>query len=348
MKVMVQVIVVVLGIVSLFGFIGMIYPTSLHKKLGLTKRWYNFVIWMGSVVIAHPLLPKDQPKPEPKHVQTVAVHKEQAVKPKNYTKLTIDSVTVQNNKVVVQGSTDLPDGAEVYVSFDIPQKGSDLYLGSDVKVPVKSGHYQAVITPKPFKELQHGPYVIEVNFIANANNQSPAILKLVGEKGEHLKGPVAKKDDLGFMELVANKTVNLNLAIKPASSPTNDNFSPDHPVTASYLKQVLSFMDTFYHQLKEKENTAVNDENWSAFLASNNSKGWDFYQKINYQTNANKEDPYVFTARLDVAQAWVFLNALATDISYKIEGENASNESEDEKQYLEYYNEAIKEIESIH
>jgi hypothetical protein len=107
----------------------------------------------------------------------------------------------------------------------------------------------------------------------------------------------------------------------PTPGPVNGNFSWDHPVPASYLKQVLSFMDTFYHQMKEKENTAVNDENWSAF--------------------------YVFTARLDVAQAWVFLNALATDISYKIEGENASNESEDEKQYLEYYNKAIKEVESI-
>jgi hypothetical protein len=149
---------------------------------------------------------------------------------------------------------------------------------------------------------------------------------------------LAKKEDLGFMSMETTQKVDLKLNIKPPTpGPVNGNFSTDHLVPASYLKQVLSFMDTFYHQLKE--NTAVNNENWSAFLASNNSKGWDFYHKVNYQT--------VRQVRLDVAQAWVFLNALDTGISYKIEGENASNESEDEKQYLEYYNNATKEVENI-
>jgi hypothetical protein len=73
------------GLVSFFGFIGMIYPTPLHKKLKLTKRWMSLIVWLVAAAIANPFLPKDKqeaakPKPATPTVQ-VAAKKEEAPKP---------------------------------------------------------------------------------------------------------------------------------------------------------------------------------------------------------------------------------------------------------------------------
>lgn len=50
----------VFALVSFFGFIGVIYPTPLHKKLKITSRWVSLAVWFGAAVIAAPLMPQDK------------------------------------------------------------------------------------------------------------------------------------------------------------------------------------------------------------------------------------------------------------------------------------------------
>jgi hypothetical protein len=68
------------------------------------------LVWFVEALIANSCLPKEKPENKPVHAA-----KEYT---KDYTKLTIHSVAVQSNKVVVQGSTDLPDGVKVWVDIE--------------------------------------------------------------------------------------------------------------------------------------------------------------------------------------------------------------------------------------
>lgn len=68
-------------IVSLFGFVGVLYPTPLHKRLKLTKRWMSLVVWIGATLIAGLIVPQ-QPATTKASVQTAPVVKQVAPTPK--------------------------------------------------------------------------------------------------------------------------------------------------------------------------------------------------------------------------------------------------------------------------
>lgn len=76
----------IFGLIAFFGFIGVIYPTPLHKKLKITSRWWALAVWLVASVIAAPLMGLDKQqntpaaaKPAPA-VQAVST-KEAAPKP---------------------------------------------------------------------------------------------------------------------------------------------------------------------------------------------------------------------------------------------------------------------------
>ncbi|WP_157066974.1 hypothetical protein [Alicyclobacillus shizuokensis] len=234
----------------------------------------------------------------------------------------------------MRGSTDLPDGANVDVDFDLAN--TQKYYGSSQTVQVQNGHYQASITPHNWKELQKGPYVITVDFFANSENQSKGILKLVGQNGERLTGRLAKKE-YGEKELEARKVVNLKLNIHPIKS----------RVSAAYLKSYLSFMNQYYQWMKLQMAGVPDPTDWSSYVSEHNREGWNVYHKISYRYSP-EEDPKVYQARSDTAQAWVFLTSLYQDYNERIDGTgNSENTKEDERQYLQFYKRASKEVQNL-
>lgn len=79
------------------------------------------------------------------------------IKIKKYSKLTIDSVGLIKNYIIIKGSTDLPDGANLFVDFDLAN--TQAYYGSSGGATVKAGHFSAMIKPRQIKELERGPYL---------------------------------------------------------------------------------------------------------------------------------------------------------------------------------------------
>lgn len=180
----------------------------------------------------------------------------------------------------------------------------------------------------------------------NRQNQSNKILNLVGQHGENLKGATAKSDQLGGTELEATKTVNLKLSITPPKPSTNGNYSWNHPVPSAYLLQFLNFMNDYYNGMKTQI-ADPNQMNWDSYVAKQNARGWYMYGKVNYYTNP-QEDPDVYHARSDTAQAWVFLNGLEQDYDSEFSGDGKpSSDSINEQQFHQFYTQALKEARNI-
>lgn len=102
-----------------------------------------------------------------------------------FQKLSVDSVTARGGKVGIIGSTDLPDGALVNVTFTLPnRRPDDLYIGSDTKATVTNGAFEALLDFPQLPEFKQGPYLVELMFTPMGQNDS--VTDAVGTAGERL------------------------------------------------------------------------------------------------------------------------------------------------------------------
>ena len=234
---------IVLFFLSLLGLIvGLVRPK-------LVIRWGNkrtrgrviltyglttvvFIILYG---VTAPLATR-QVREKPEATPSQVVEQE---KPDKFSKLEIIDVVYEDDKVRVSGITDLPDGSQLSVDFDVAGRaGTATYIGVSAKVKVDSNKFTAALTPPNRPEFAKGPYVVEVMFTPRA--QSDVVLKLVGKDGERLEGD--KVPESGFKIMETSRQMDLQLRITSYPMVSADSHSADSPERA-FVEFLISWRE---------------------------------------------------------------------------------------------------------
>jgi hypothetical protein len=129
-----------------------------------------------------------------------------------YSQLRITDVSVDGDNVVIAGTTDLPDGATVIVSFDVAGRAdTDVYIGVDQETTIDDGQFSVTLSVPQREEFVNGPYEVSVSF--TPVGQPDEVVELVGEDGENLEGDLVD-DEFGFntMRLVEQRDLQLPVA----------------------------------------------------------------------------------------------------------------------------------------
>ena len=159
---------------------------------------------------------------------------EEEASAREFSKLETTNIAYEEGNVKVIGITDLPDGSELSVTFDVAATAT--YIGVNIKVKVENGKFTTILTPPNRPEFAKGPYVVEVMFTPRA--QSDVVLKLVGNDGEHLKGDKVR-ESYGFKIMETSQQIDLPLNIEIVSYPmvSANSYSADSPerALAEYL-----------------------------------------------------------------------------------------------------------------
>jgi len=156
-------------------------------------------------------IPTEQPKEEVGEL----TEQEPRGKQKTYSNIALTDVSVVDNKLVISGSTDLPDGTNLIVGFDVWERSdSILYIGVSKDVTVSQGKFKAELILPQREEYTKGSY--EISVLCTPNGQPEEVQKLIGKDGENLSGSLVTAP-FGFnvMELIEKK--DLQLFITPPS-----------------------------------------------------------------------------------------------------------------------------------
>jgi hypothetical protein len=124
-----------------------------------------------------------------------------------FSRLALDSVQRSGERIVVHGSTDLPDGASLLITLEAVdrQPPPRVSLRAQGTPSVKAGQFEATFGPFVDPELSRPPHSVDV--ILSPAAQSQTIRDLVGRNGEYLTGPQSRKTDLGFTVLETTQRV---------------------------------------------------------------------------------------------------------------------------------------------
>ena len=129
-------------------------------------------------------------------------------------KLQIIDTIYENGKVKITGRTDLPDGSNITVDFNVAgRSGSDTYIGVSTKAVVSNEGFHAELSPPNRSEYKNGPYVVEAMF--TPRGQIDNVLGIVGKNGENLTGEQVRETLGGFKILEIIKEVIIKLDIDP-------------------------------------------------------------------------------------------------------------------------------------
>lgn len=235
---------VVLFLLSFVGLIvGLIRPklvirwgsTRTRGRVILTYGLATVVFIILSGVTAPPTTKQVREKPEV--IPSAVVEQE---KPKKFSKLEITEVVYEDDKVRVTGTTDLPDGSQLNVNFDVAGRAATAtYIGVSVKAKVESSKFTATLTPPNRPEFARGPYVVEVMFTPRA--QSDVVLKLVGKDGEHLEGDEVR-ESYDFEILETSRQMDLQLRITSYPMVSTSTHSADSPERA-FVEFLISWRE---------------------------------------------------------------------------------------------------------
>lgn len=161
-----------------------------------------------------------------------------------FTLLMLDEINFDGENIIILGSTDLPDGAILDVTFDITSYSSpeDTYIGVSTQVEALNGQFIALIKPPGLPEYEVGPYEVDVRFRPNSpfgSVQPSEIENLVGKGGENLSGENVEQLHNGLKILVDTEIVDLPLIIQYPTYPQIDAslYPADSPerAVAEYL-----------------------------------------------------------------------------------------------------------------
>ncbi|MHC1583295.1 MAG: hypothetical protein ACXQTM_01465 [Methanosarcinales archaeon] len=145
---------------------------------------------------------------------------------KKFSKLEITDIVYEDGKVKVTGTTDLPNGSQLNVNFDVAGRpATATYIGVDTKVKVENGKFTAMLTPPNRSEFTKGQYIVKVMF--TPRGQSDVVLKLVGMNGEHLEGDKVRKDFNAFKIMETSQQIELQLNLNTPNIPSYPMVSAD-------------------------------------------------------------------------------------------------------------------------
>lgn len=197
-----------------------------RAKIGATVAG---IIWFALIIVSGGTETPPTKQSEQKREETPSPTAKRK-QPKKFSKLEITEVVYKDKKVKVIGLTDLPDGSELYVQFDVAGRPETAtYIGVDTEVKVNNGKFIAMLKPPNRPEFAKGPYVVEVMF--TPRNQPASVTKLVGKNGEFLKGDKVQ-ESYGFKIMETHKKVDLNLEIAFYPMVTPKSYPPDSPERA--------------------------------------------------------------------------------------------------------------------
>ena len=180
---------------------------------------------------------------------------------KSFSKLHLLKPVYNGRKVTVHGLTDLPDGAEVDVSFKVAGRSdTDIYLGVDDKVQVLDSKFTTELTVPDRPAYGSGRY--EVSALFTPRGQSPDVLAQVGVDGEKLRGAQVEKT-FGFRML-------------------NDNRLSRHR---------LKLTSTHYVMVKPSDYESGSAERaFAEFLVAWKQKDWGIMADVSQKTWKSSED----------------------------------------------------------
>ncbi|MBA7483692.1 hypothetical protein ES707_19209 [subsurface metagenome] len=153
----------------------------------------------------HTSIPTEQPKEE----VGKPTEQEPRIKQKTYSNMALIDVSVVGNKVVISGSTDLPDGTNLIVDFDVWGRPNNiLHINVLKDATVSQGKFKAELIPPQREEYTKGSY--EISVLCTPNGQPEEVQKLIGKDGENLSGSLVRAP-FGFnvMELIEKKDLQL-------------------------------------------------------------------------------------------------------------------------------------------
>ena len=169
--------------------------------------------------------PKASPAPaKPKIVAPPA----RVTAPKSqYGKLTVDTVRQNGAAADISGTTDLPDGSKVNLDLSLyTPNPDDTYVGNSKEAIVHDGRYSGTVSFPEVAGFAKGSHEVAVLFTPKA--QTPDILAFVGQDGENLKGPNARKV-FGFRTMEVKKRVRLRVAKRSVTMPNPSAYAFDDP-----------------------------------------------------------------------------------------------------------------------
>jgi hypothetical protein len=232
-------------------FVGIIVAGLVDRKLLSKARPIRivaevalvFVVMMVGVTVAGKLDPSFNSKPQsvtasapvaptpapavnvtPKPTPTPVVSPAPAPQPTTYSKITVASANVQGNQVVINGTTDLPDGSTLNVNFDIVQAPTDTDIGVSKDVTASAGSFSATLDIPSRPEFAKGPYDVAVMF--TPKKQSDNVLAKTGKNGKNLSGALVSKH-VDFNTLELDQKENLTITLPQTVTETYPFDSPD-------------------------------------------------------------------------------------------------------------------------
>jgi len=293
--------------------------TKPKKKSWYTKKWAApvvvlivLVLFGGGCAACISILnkiPEDAKDTLSKQTEQVGQIEEAEVREieqGSFSSLEFTDVKVVDGRVLVSGTTDLPDGSDLVVGLDIwGRSGADLYIGVSEKTSVTQGQFEREITPPQREEFMEGPYEISVLF--TPRNQADPVLELVGENGENLAGDLVDENiDFKTIKLIEKRDLQLSITLP------------------SYTFQQLSEFQqgTPEHALAEYV-SAWKDQDWGR-MASLTQKTWQSNQNDPIGTLGDWYD-FKDLKGFEISNINTVSNTM-TDITFIVQYEAITNE----------------------
>ncbi len=128
-----------------------------------------------------------------------------------YSQLDITSVTSNNNKITIEGTTDLPSGSTLIVGVKLANlEPEDTWVGVDAHAEVSNGKFSVTMDTITNPAFAKGPYVASAFF--TPKNQEQNVIDCVGENGEYLTGEHLLFGNWNMLEVeVTVDSLNLNI-----------------------------------------------------------------------------------------------------------------------------------------
>ena len=149
------------------------------------------------------IIPSSVPPPRASQMAQAATSTKSPTEPliRKYSKLEITLASYSNGQIDIVGETDLPDGADLFMEFQVVGDDSS-YISFGV--PVQNGKFSTKLKLASLGPVyEKGPYSIKVEF--NSFHQKDQITTLVGEKGENIEGD--KVSSLGYKILEDSRII---------------------------------------------------------------------------------------------------------------------------------------------
>jgi hypothetical protein len=226
-------------------------------------------------------------------------------KSKGFSQLQIEKITYEDGKVQVIGITDLPDGTQLSVEFDVvgrPETAT--YIGVRTEVKVANKQFTALFIPPRRPEFTKGLYVVEV--VCAPRSQSEGVTKLLGKNGEQLRGPTTRKMSSDVLTLMRKDGEPFN------EKAVQDFF--DFNIMQISQKVRLKLQIPSYAMVRADAYTADAPERaFAEFMRAWQRKDWRSMEKFVQKTwRHNQKDPR------EMLRAWYgFKDLLGVEIMHK-------------------------------